>query len=236
MYPAYSLRKFCLELIDLVEVLPRQIDIGASEVTICSGLLVDRAAKIEHLDDSGRAEVEVPADDLDDLLVINLTGSEGADIDRGRLCYTDCIGKLDLKSVCIARCHEVLRDIPRCVSCGTVNLRAVLAGECSAAVTTDTAIGIDDDLAAGETCIAVRSADDETSGRIDEDLGVVINHGRINNRVDNVLADILVDLLLRNLFVMLSRNDDRLKADRLVVLVILNGNLRLAVCAEIRQL
>ena len=81
----------------------------------------------------------------------------------------------------------------------------------------------------------MRSADDETSGRIDEDLGVVINHGRINNRVDNVLADILVDLLLRNLFVMLCRNDDRLEADRLVVLVILNGNLGLAVCAEIRQ-
>ena len=43
----------------LVGVLPRQVDVGAAEVTVSSGLLVDGAAEVEHLDDAGRAQVEV---------------------------------------------------------------------------------------------------------------------------------------------------------------------------------
>ena len=66
------------------------------------------------------------------------------------------------------------------------------------------AVGVNDDLTSCKSSITLRSADYETSCRIDVDLGVVINQGSVNNRIDNVLSDILVDLLLSNLLIMLS--------------------------------
>ncbi len=57
----YSFRSYifilevCLECVCFVKLLPRQIHVGASEVAVCCGLLVDRAAQVKHLDDAGRS-------------------------------------------------------------------------------------------------------------------------------------------------------------------------------------
>ena len=39
-------------------------------------------------------------------------------------------------------------------------------------MTAHAAVGVDDDLAAGQTRVALRSAHDETAGRVDEELGL----------------------------------------------------------------
>ena len=62
-----------------------------SEMTICGGLLVDRTAQIEHLDDTCRTEIEVLTDDLGELLIGNLAGTKGVYHDRSRTCDTDCV-------------------------------------------------------------------------------------------------------------------------------------------------
>ena len=91
-----------------------------------------------------------------------------------------------------------------CISCRTVNLGAVLSGESSAAVTGISAVGVNDDLTSGKTCIAVRSSDHETSGRIDEYLCVGINHVLWKNGIEYVFLDVFVDLLLGNIFIVLG--------------------------------
>ena len=55
-----------------------------------------------------------------------------------------------------------------------VHLGRVLAGERAAAVTADAAVGVHDDRTAGQTGVAVLAADDETAGRVDEILGILI--------------------------------------------------------------
>src|SRR3546814_10920390 len=55
------------------------------------------------------------------------------------------------------------------VSGRTVDLGRVLPRKRAAAMGGSAAIGIDDDLAAGQARVAVRSADLEQSGRVDED-------------------------------------------------------------------
>ncbi len=81
----------------------------------------------------------------------------------------------------------------------------------------------------------MRSADDETAGRVDEDLCIFVDHACRNDRVDDVPADIRMNLLLRHIRVMLGRDDDRLEARRPALLVVLDGDLGLAVRTKVGQ-
>ena len=63
-----------------------------------------------------------------------------------------------------------------CSKAGTVDLRRILARERATAVTTHSTVGVNNDLTAREPGVAVRSADDETAGRIDVILGLGIHH------------------------------------------------------------
>ncbi len=61
------------------------------------------------------------------------------------------------------------------------------------------AIGIDDDLASGEAAVAVRTADDEFAGRIDQVTHVSLEHGLRQHRLDDVFDHRLLDLLVLHL-------------------------------------
>ncbi len=63
--------------------------------------------------------------------------------------------------------NDVLGNVAGHVGSGAVDLGRVLAAESTAAVATPTAVGVDDDLATGQTAVAVRTADDELAGRVD---------------------------------------------------------------------
>ena len=80
----------------------------------------------------------------------------------------DRVGDLQLAPVGEARGHDVLRDVPRHVGSGPVDLRRVLARERAAAVRRHPAVGVDDDLAPGEAGIGLRPADLEAARRVDE--------------------------------------------------------------------
>ena len=97
-----------------------------------------------------------------------------------------------------------------------------------------TAVGIDDDLAAGKAGIAVRTADDKAAGRVDENPGIVIEQSSRKRRFNNVFDDIGTDLLQCDGIVVLTGHDDGIHTHRFIV-VILNGHLRFSVGAEIRQ-
>ena len=117
------------------------------------------------------------------------------------------------------------------------------------------AISVDDDLTAGETRVAVRTADDELAGGVDVVFNVVVEEGEHflaelrlyarNENVDHVLADLgehlLVgfELCLARLVlgfhevVVLGRDDDGVDALRHAVVAVLNRHLALGIGAEI---
>ena len=82
----------------------------------------------------------------------------------------DRVGDLDLAAVGEAGGDDVLGDVARGVGGRAVDLRRVLAAERAAAVAGHAAVGVDDDLAAGQAGVADRAADDEAAGRVDEEV------------------------------------------------------------------
>ena len=91
---------------------------------------------------------------------------------------------------------DVLRHIPAHVSRAAIHFRRIFAGESAAAVTAHAAVAIHDNLAAGQTSIALRSADDETAGGVDQKLGFVIEHFSGQNFLDDFLDAEIFDLLM----------------------------------------
>ena len=129
--------------------------------------------------------------------------------------------------------HDVLGDVAAHVGGRAVDLARVLAREAAAAVAAAAAVGVDDDLAAGQAGVAVRPADHEAPGRVHV-VGdpLLVQQLARDHRLDHVLDEVLADLLQRHVRVVLGRDDDRVDAHRLVVLV-LDGDLGLAVGAQV---
>jgi hypothetical protein len=73
-------------------------------------------------------------------------------------------------------------------------LEGILAGEGAAAVTAHAAVGVDDDLAAGQAGVALRPADDEFAGRVDQVLGVLGQQVLRQDLLDDLLDAELLDL------------------------------------------
>src|SRR5262249_8433198 len=69
----------------LVGLLPRRFDICATEMAEGGGGLEDGPAQVERLDNARRAQIEVFADQADQLLVRHLARAEGLDKERERV-------------------------------------------------------------------------------------------------------------------------------------------------------
>ena len=91
------------------------------------------------------------------------------------------------------------------------------------------AVGVDDDLAAGQTAVGVRTTELEVARRVDEHIEVVVRELLGQRRTDDVLdqrrAQRHVDAMLGRV---LGRDEDGLEPLRHTVLV-LDRHLRLAV-------
>src|SRR5690606_36601307 len=68
----------------------------AAEEAVGCGLTVHRVQQVQHVGDRVRAQVEVRAHQLDDLVVADLAGAEGVQRNGGRLGYADGVGHLNL--------------------------------------------------------------------------------------------------------------------------------------------
>src|SRR6185369_10241241 len=131
-----------LQLLHAVEQLPAEAFVLASKVSIGGGLLVDRLPEIEVLDDPGRPEIEVLADQLLDARVGNAARAVRVHHHRDRLLHADGVGHLHGAALGQPRAHHVLRDPARGVGAGAVHLRGVLPAEAAAAVSAESAIAV----------------------------------------------------------------------------------------------
>ena len=93
---------------------------------------------------------------------------------------------------------HVLGDVAHRVRGRAVDLGRVLAAERAATVTGHAAVGVDDDLAAGEPAVGVRAAELERAGRVAEHLVVValelLGHRGLDHVLDEVVAHLAVDV------------------------------------------
>ena len=89
--------------------------------------------------------------------------------------HADGVGQLHFAAVGQPRGHDVLGHVAGHVGRAAVDLGGILAAERAAAVAAPAAVGVDDDLASGQSAIAVRAADHEPAGGIDVVLDFAVD-------------------------------------------------------------
>src|SRR6266508_1208679 len=133
-----------------------------------------------------------------------ISGAIGGDHHAGRLGHADGVGHLHQAFRGEPCGDHVLGDIARGVSGRTIDLGRVLAGECAAAVRRRAAVGIDDDLAAGEPAVALGPADFEAARRIDEVLDLALDEVFRQHRLDDLFDHRFLYLLVGEARLMLG--------------------------------
>lgn len=154
-----------LEL-ELLGLLPAEALVG-TEVTVLGRLEVDGLVQVELPDDDTRSEVEVVPDDLDKLLRGLLRGAVGVDVDGEGLSDTNGVRELDKGTSAEASVDQRLGDPSANVSGRSVDLGEVLAGEGTTTVGTPATVGVDNDLAAGQTSITLGTTNNEEARGLD---------------------------------------------------------------------
>ena len=165
----------CLpQCIDHIGLFPADAEVFPSHMAIACQCTVDRAAKVQTVDNGSRAQVKDLLDGCFNLCIRDAAGAKGVNHDRDRVCNADCISQLNLALVGKSGGNNVFRDPACCIGCTAVDLGRVLAGESAAAVTGISAVGVDNDLASGQAGVAGRTADDKSAGRVDKITGLLI--------------------------------------------------------------
>ncbi len=171
----------------------------------------------------------------DDLVVGDAAGAGRVDEHGDGIGDADRVRELHERLLGKAGRDDVLGDVARHVARGAIDLRGILAGERAAAVRRGAAVGVDDDLAAGDAGVAVRAAGDEAARRIHVDLGVRVHHLAGDDLVDDPLGEVFGDRRVRRGRAVLRGDDDGVDADGTAA-VVLDGHLRLAVGPEVIEL
>ena len=180
------------------------------------------------LDDVGGLEGEDLEDGREDLFVGYGAGAEGVDMHADGKRVTNGVGKLHLALAGKPGGHDVFRNPAAHVGGRAVDLRRVLAGKRATAVTAHAAVGVDDDLAAGETGVPLRTTDDEVAGGVDEILGLLGEHVFRQHLFDDLLDAEFFDLGVLHIGRVLSGNHDIDDAGRTTI-DILDRHLRLGI-------
>ena len=148
--------------------------------------------------------------------------------------HADGVRHLHLAAAGGAAGHDVLGHPAGRVRSRTVDLARVLAAERAATVAAHAAVGVDDDLAAGEAGVAVGATDDELAGGVDVHVVAVVGELRRDDRTDDLLDEVGADDRVAVDAVLVLGADEHVRqADRLAVLVV-DGDLGLAVGAQVR--
>ena len=95
------------------------------------------------------------------------------------------------------------------------------------------AVGIHDDLAPGQAGIGGGAAADKAAGGVHIDLRLAVQQLGRNSGLDDQLDHILADLLQRHVRAVLGGQHHGIHADGLAVLVVLHGDLGLAIGTQI---
>ena len=168
---------------------------------------------------------------------LDLLGALAVDHHRHRVGDADGVGDLQLAALGETGGDDVLGDVAGGIGARAVDLARVLAGEGAAAVRRGAAVGVDDDLAAGEAGVAHGTADHELAGGVDDDEvfepAVVQVLGQ--DGLDHVLEDVGIDDALQVGALGVLRGEDDLGDLGRPAVFVAHRDLRLAVGPQVRQ-
>ena len=173
-----------------------------------------------------------------DRVGVGVLGAERVELHRHGMRGADRVRDLELRAVREAGGDDVLGDVARHVRGRTIDLGRVLAAERAPAVRRHAAVGVDDDLAAGEARVGLGPADLEPAGRVDERRLPVARRargtpgapGRSPPRSMSGLSSVSTSTSSR----CWARDQDGVDAHGLAVRV-LDGDLALAVGSQVRN-
>ena len=236
VHPQFSL--FSTLELELLRDLPEEVGVHAAKVAERGSLLVEGSAELEVAGEHAGAEVKVLQDDVAELSVVLNASAVSVDVNREGLSNADRVRELDEAAVAELSSNKRLCDPAGRVGARAVDLRGVLSRESAAAVGTPAAVGVNDDFTTSDASITLGPANDKAARGVDVVNGAVVNHLLGENRGDDLLHDDLANGLVIDLRAVLSGDDDSVNADWnevalvLLVLLVLDGHLRLCVRAE----
>ena len=155
---------------------PSKIGFGSAEMAILGSLFIDRTFQTQFPDDAAGTQVEVSQHDVLEVFVgvSVLDCVVRIDINRYRVSHADTVSHFDDRAVAEAVLHQGLGHPAHGICGRSIHLGGVLSGESASAVAAPSAVGVHDDLAAGQSGVASRSANHETAGRVDIVNGFLI--------------------------------------------------------------
>src|SRR5207253_4630041 len=116
----------------------------------------NRAKQIELIDNVGRFKAECLQHRLLDRFFLDAAGAERVDVNAERFGMTDCVGELYFAFLGESGRDNIFRDPTSHVSRAAIDFARIFSGKCAAAVASHAAVAIDNNLAAGQTGVALR--------------------------------------------------------------------------------
>src|SRR6266480_2706278 len=182
-----SLLSRLFEFSSLVRFFPSDLGVvDFAEVAVVGGLRENRTKQIELLNDVGGLETECLKNRALDRFFIDAAGGKCIDMNAERFGVTDRVGELHFAFRCESGRDHIFRDPASHVSSAAIDFARIFSGKCAAAVSSHSAVAIDNDLSTGQAGVALRAADNEVSGRIDEKLCFGGQHLRRQNFFDDL--------------------------------------------------
>ena len=198
------------------------------KVAVVADFCEERLVQIQRADHACRGEVKDAADSFGQKCVVIVSALLRVDLDGNRFSLPNGIGKTDRTHIGKTGCDNVLCHIARHICAAAVDLRAVLAGKRTAAVGRKSTVGIDHQLASGETGICFKAAQHKPAGRIDENLRLLVDAHIMAGTGNDQPAEFLAQFVRIFICIMLAGDHDGIHtlrdAER-----ILDGHLRLSV-------
>ena len=179
-------------------------------------------------DDVGGLEAEDITDCSFDNVIGHFAGAEGVHAHAHGIRITDGISELNLGARRQAGSDDVFGHVAAHVGGAAVHFAGVFAAERASAVTAHAAVAVHDDFPAGQTRVALRPADHETAGRIDEEPGVLREQVLRECLSDDLFNAKFLDRSVPRLRAVL-RGDDHVGDLHRLILHITDGDLRLRV-------
>ena len=130
-------------------------------------LEVDWAVKAQLTDDDTGSQIEVVANNGNELVRGLVGGAVAVDIDGQGFGHTNGIGQLDQGAAGKPSSDERLGNPATNVGSGAVDLGEILTREGTTTVGTPATIGVDDYLAASQTSVTLGTTNDEETGGLD---------------------------------------------------------------------
>mmetsp|Transcript_11622 Transcript_11622/g.43658 ORF Transcript_11622/g.43658 Transcript_11622/m.43658 type:complete len:390 (+) Transcript_11622:242-1411(+) len=208
----------------------------SSKVSICSSWAVNWGSQVQLLDDVVWSEVKVLVDNLQNLRIGLGSGAVGINVNGKRFCNTDSISQLNQASLSESSSNNGFCNPSCSVASGSVNLGWVLSGESSTSVSSPSTVCINNNFTSGQTSISVWSSDYESARWVQVIDCVLVNHIRWNNWADNVLFEESANLVVGDVLIVLSGDQNSVYAfwsQFVSNLLVLKGNLGLSIRTEL---